>query len=71
MAEATVTKVLFTFAEVADMTGLRESWLRKKVSEQSIPHRRVGKHVRFSHADINDLIDQSAKPSALPRRKSA
>ena len=66
------TKVLFTFTEVAGMTGLRESWLRKKVSEQSIPHRKVGKHVRFSHADINDLIEQSAKPTVtLPRRRAS
>ena len=66
MSEA---KVLLTFSEVAGMTGLRESWLRKKVSEQSIPHRKVGKHVRFSRDDIDALIEQSAQP--VTQRRSA
>lgn len=70
MTEASLRKVLFTFAEVANMTGLRESWLRKAVSEQGISHRRVGKHVRFSQDDIDALVAQAAVPpaAALPRR---
>lgn len=52
--------VLFTFAQAAQMTNLPETWLRKRVTERAIAHRRVGKHVRFSRADIDALINDSA-----------
>lgn len=74
MSEASIAKVLFTFGEAAEMTGLRESWLRKAVASQAIAHRKVGKHVRFSRADIDALVDGSAvtpAPSGPARRRSA
>lgn len=56
-------RVLFTFAEAAQMTALPETWLRKAVSARVIPHRRCGKHVRFAHADLDALIADSAVAS--------
>jgi excisionase family DNA binding protein len=75
VTEASIAKVLFTFAEVADMTGLKESWLRRAVAQRTVAHRRVGKHVRFSHDDIAALIAASSQPVAtatpIRRRKTA
>lgn len=66
------TPLLFTFTETAQMTALPESWLRKAVSERRIPFRKVGKHVRFSAADIDALIEQTAiAPAVSPRAKTA
>lgn len=66
------TPLLFTFKEAAQMTALPESWLRKAVSERRIPFRKVGKHVRFSAADIDALIEQTAiAPAVSPRAKTA
>jgi excisionase family DNA binding protein len=53
-------QVLFTFAEAAEMTALRESWLRKAVSERRIPFRRIGKHIRFAQADLDALVSDNA-----------
>lgn len=56
-------QVLFTFTEAAQMTALPETWLRKAVSARVIPHRRIGKHVRFAQADLDALIAGSAVAS--------
>ena len=64
-------QVLFTFAEAAEMTSLKESWLRRAVTERRIPCRKIGKHVRFSQADLDALIAahaQAATPSPVRRR---
>lgn len=65
--------VLFTFAQAARMTALPESWLRRAVTERRIPFRKVGKHVRFTHADLDALVAQSEVPAGVSpiRRKSA
>jgi excisionase family DNA binding protein len=67
-----MSQVLFTFAQAAEMTALPESWLRKAVTERRIPFRKVGKHVRFSAADLDALIEQTAVPAAVsPLRRRA
>lgn len=63
-------QVLFTFAQAAAMTALPESWLRKAVANRTIAHRRVGKHVRFSQADIADLVS-NAETQPAPRLRKA
>lgn len=64
-------QVLFTFAEAAEMTKLRESWLRKAVSERRIPFRRIGRHVRFAQADIDALVTGAAvSVTPSPLRKA-
>lgn len=60
MKSTTPPQVLFTFAEAAEMTSLRESWLRKAVSERRIPFRRIGRHVRFAQADLDALVSNAA-----------
>jgi excisionase family DNA binding protein len=67
-----MSQVLFTFAQAAEMTALPESWLRKAVTERRIPFRKVGKHVRFSTADLDALVEQTAVPAAVsPLRRRA
>lgn len=68
---STAPQVLFTFAEAAEMTALRESWLRKAVSERRIPFRRIGRHVRFAQADIDALVSGAAvSVTPSPLRKA-
>lgn len=69
---AAPAQLLFTFAQAAQMTSLPESWLRKAVTERRIQFRKVGKHIRFSTADIDALIEQTAiAPATAPGRRSA
>jgi excisionase family DNA binding protein len=59
-------RVFFTFAEVAEMTALKESWLRRAAAAQAIPSHKVGRHIRFTEEDIDALIAQSARPIVPP-----
>jgi excisionase family DNA binding protein len=46
------TPVLYTPAEAAQVLKVRESWLRRKAAARQIPCTFLGKHLRFSPADL-------------------
>lgn len=56
-----------------------ESWLRRAVTARTVPHHRLGKHVRFSDEDLaaitaaSRIIPAAPEPAALrpSRRRSA
>jgi excisionase family DNA binding protein len=58
---------LYTPAEAAQRLRVRESWLRKKAAARDIPCTLLGKHLRFSPADLAAIIATSARP-AVGRR---
>lgn len=47
---------LYTPAEAAQYLAVKESWLRRKVTERAIPHRFLGKHLRFSITDLQTIV---------------
>lgn len=65
--------LLYTPAEAAELLKLKESWLRRAVQDKSIPHTKVGKHLRFSVADLAEIVTTSRQPvEVVPaRRKGA
>ena len=46
---------LYTPDEAAALLRLRPSWLKRKASGRAIPCRFLGKHLRFSHSDLETL----------------
>ncbi|WP_086010821.1 helix-turn-helix domain-containing protein [Sciscionella marina] len=50
-------KLLHTPKEAADMLSIRESWLRRKAGQRKISCTYVGKHLRFSDADLKSLVN--------------
>jgi excisionase family DNA binding protein len=48
---------LFTIAEAAVVLNVPENWLRKKVTAGDVPHTRLGRHVRFTDAHLDQIID--------------
>jgi excisionase family DNA binding protein len=55
---------LYTPAEAAEMLKVPESWLRKKAAARAVPCTFVGKHLRFSAADIEKIIKAGAREPA-------
>jgi excisionase family DNA binding protein len=53
--------LLYTVAETAEILQVTKRWLEDRVASQTIPHRRMGKFIRFTLADIELLIEQCAK----------
>jgi excisionase family DNA binding protein len=51
---------LFTFTEAAERLRVRESWLRRQVTAKAIPHRRIGRVVRFAQHDLDEIVARSA-----------
>ncbi len=64
---------LYTPAEAAQRLRVRESWLRKKAAARAVPCTFLGKHLRFSPADLAAIVAAAARPATgrRPRRKSA
>jgi hypothetical protein len=55
--------LLFTAEQAAALLQVRPSWLRRKAAARAVPCRFVGKHLRFSRADITAIAENSATPS--------
>jgi excisionase family DNA binding protein len=61
--------VLLTPAEAAIRLQVRESWLRKKAAGRTIPCTFLGKHLRFSEADLAAIVAGAAVPAGIRRRR--
>jgi excisionase family DNA binding protein len=59
-------KKLYTPAEAAQMLQVPESWLRKKVAARLIPCTFLGKHLRFSDADITEIVQSGSRRPGGP-----
>lgn len=58
-----------TYIEAAAELNLPVSWLQRKAQARLIPHRRYGRHVRFSDADIEAIRAKHAEaPLVIPSR---
>ena len=57
---------LHTPAEAARLLAVPESWLRRQVTARLVPHTRLGKHLRFSHADLVVIATTAAQPAGIP-----
>lgn len=55
-ATDSVTVELFTIPEAAEALRVPEGWLRKKVTAGSVPHTRLGKHVRFTTEHLRQIV---------------
>ncbi len=68
--EGKVPERLLTIPEAARVLAVPESWLRERVRLRRVPHRRLGKHVRFSATDLEQIVERAAQQVA-PRRRVA
>lgn len=59
--------LLYTIAEAAALLHVPEGWLRKKVSAGSVPHTRLGKHVRFTMEHLRRIVvEGEVAPAPTP-----
>jgi hypothetical protein len=61
--------LLLTPLEAAIRLCIRESWLRKKAAARAIPCTFLGKHLRFSEADLAAIVAGAALPAGTRRRR--
>ena len=58
--------LLFTAEAAAARLRLRASTLRTWARSGKVPHRRLGRALRFSEADLRQIVEAAARPAAAP-----
>ena len=56
----TIGKMFYTVEEAAARLGMKVSWLYERTRRKAIPHRRLGKYVRFTEDDLRAIIEAAA-----------
>jgi len=55
------------YEEAAQWLGVPLGWLQGKVQKREVPHTRLGKHVRFSRDNLEEIIQQAQIPARSER----
>lgn len=63
--------VLFTPAQAAQLLQVRESWLRRRAARRRVPCTFLGKHLRFSCANLDQIIADAACHTAAVQRPAS
>src|SRR5688500_17894944 len=56
-------RLLHTPAQAARVLSVRESWLRRMAGRGDIPCTFLGKHLRFSDADLRSIVHRGSRPA--------
>lgn len=60
---------VYTPAEAAEVLKVPESWLRKKAAQRAVPCTFLGKHLRFSAADLTRIVREAQQEPVTGRRR--
>jgi excisionase family DNA binding protein len=58
---------LLTCAQVGEVLGVSESWVRMEARAGRITHRRIGAQYRFTREDVDELIEHARRVGDDPR----
>lgn len=56
---------LMDLQECAEYLQVKKQWLYKRVSYGEIPHKKLGRHLRFSKAEVDEWINRAGKMPQL------
>ncbi|WP_376772810.1 helix-turn-helix domain-containing protein [Amycolatopsis endophytica] len=62
--------MLFTPAQAAELLQVRESWLRRRAARRQVPCTFLGKHLRFSRANLEQIVSDAALPATHAQRRA-
>jgi hypothetical protein len=60
--------LLYTPAQAAAALQVPESWLRRRAARRDVPCTFLGKHLRFSQANLEAIVIQAARETTPPPR---
>lgn len=61
-------QLLYTPAEAATLLRVPESWLRRRAGARLVPCTFLGRHLRFSPADLAAIVARHARPTGSRRQ---
>ncbi|MFJ8813820.1 helix-turn-helix domain-containing protein [Amycolatopsis thermoflava] len=63
-------QVLYTPAQAAELLQVRESWLRRRAARRQVPCTFLGKHLRFSRANLDQIVTDATVPTTTALRRT-
>ncbi|SFB61690.1 hypothetical protein SAMN05216266_12870 [Amycolatopsis marina] len=63
-------QLLYTPGEAGELLAVKESWLRRQAGLRAIPCTLLGKHLRFSRADLEEIAAAGHRPGGTRPRRS-
>ena len=54
---------LLTIKEAAEKLGVKPNTLYLWVSQKRVPHRKIGRLVRFRECDLEEFVEQQRQPA--------
>src|SRR5579863_2155673 len=60
---AAIGRLFLTVEEAAQRLGVTVGWIYERTRRKAIPHRKLGKFVRFTEEDLQAIVDAAAKGS--------
>ncbi len=57
--------ILMDVVEAAAKLDVKVSWLQRAVTANKVPHRRLGRKVRFTQSDLDSIVEQSAQATTV------
>ena len=54
-----LTRAMYNVTQAATELGVSESWLRRRVRNNTIPFRRIGSRLLFSAEDMREIWDEA------------
>jgi excisionase family DNA binding protein len=59
--EARTTRTFITVDEAAERLGVTRGWIYERTRRKAIPHRKLGKFVRFTEDDLQAISEAAAR----------
>jgi excisionase family DNA binding protein len=58
---AVIGRLFLTVEEAAQRLGVTAGWIYERTRRKAIPHRKLGKFVRFTEEDLRAIVEAAAK----------
>ncbi len=58
---ASIGRLFLTVEEAAQRLGVTAGWIYERTRRKAIPHRKLGKFVRFTEEDLRTIVEAAAK----------
>ena len=56
-----IEKIFLTVEEAAQRLGVTVGWIYERTRRRAIPHRKLGKFVRFTEEDLRAIVEAAAE----------
>lgn len=56
-----MSEPLLNAEEAATQLGVPKTWLLEQARRDAVPHRRLGRYVRFSERDLAKILDRARR----------